>query len=90
MWTEQSGELDRLVEAGLIACWPDDDHADPAAVIETTVSEITRMSEGIHGRLKNTAERLLDRLTTLEDPNRLVDRVRHHAVLPAPAKGDPR
>lgn len=57
VWTEQTGEFNRLVEAGLVAWWPDDDHADPAAVIETTVSEITRMSEGIHSRLKNTAER---------------------------------
>ena len=79
-WTYKPHDIQHLVQAGLLACWPDDDDAPAGDVLRNTRSRITAM---IHtGTLPRTGQRLLNCLSTHPDPIGLVEQTRE--LLPSP------
>ena len=80
-WTSQPSELERWVQAGLIACWPADDDTPAMTIIDRTREGIGAMSRGSGGKLQEAAARLINGLEQHEDPEKLVERTR--AELPS-------
>ena len=75
-WTSQPAELERWIQAGLIACWPADDDIPAMTIIDRTREGIGAMSRGSGGKLQEAAARLINGLEQHEDPEKLVERIR--------------
>ncbi|MCY4511924.1 MAG: hypothetical protein OXG35_33915 [Acidobacteria bacterium] len=82
-WSRSPEGLTRLVQAGLLACWPTDDRLDPREIALLTRDKINRMRSGSGGKLKDCAERLINGLDKHPDPVTLVERTRA-LQLPSP------
>ena len=82
-WSRDPDELERLVQAGLLACWPTDDTLDAKAITLLTRDRIDRMRTGSGGKLKECAERLINGIDKHPDPIALVERTRA-SQLPSP------
>jgi len=80
-WTTDPVSLERWIQAGLLACWPPTDDADPMIVIERTIGGMEALRRGTGGMLTSAAERLLNGLDKHPDPVELVERTR--AKLPS-------
>ena len=66
---------DRLVQAGLMACWPLDDRTAADAIIDAATSRIRKASQQ-SGRLPETGAVLVDALQDKDRARELVERVR--------------
>lgn len=75
-WTEDRAGLERWIQAGLLACWPDDDDAPARAVVEHTLAGIAAMTQGSGGKLPEAGARLINGLEQHPDPLELVERTR--------------
>ena len=75
-WTEDRAGLERWIQAGLLACWPEDDRAPARAVIERTLAGIAAMTHGSGGKLPEAGARLINGLEQHPDPVELVERTR--------------
>jgi len=75
-WTEDPKREDRLLQAALMACWPDNDDATAGQIIHTTALVLHRMGGEGGGRLPGTATKLAARLTGHPDREDLVSRTR--------------
>ncbi len=73
-WSYKRDGIHRLLQAGLLACWPEDDSAPAAEVLRRTRHEIGSMM--LAGRLPQTSRRLLNCLRTHPDAIGLVDQTR--------------
>ena len=86
-WTDNAAELERWLQAGLMACWPSRDDAPAVEVVNKTIGEVGRMASGTGGRLRNAGVRLVETLRDHPDREGLVERTR--ALLPsAPIESD--
>ena len=77
-----SAELERWIQAGLLACWPSANNAPAGAVLDSTEEGIGRMTRGDGGKLRHAGQRLLNGLRKHPDPDGLVERTRRR--LPSP------
>ena len=75
-WIEDPAKLERWIQAGLIACWPQGDDTPAMTVIDRTLEGIGAMSRGSGGKLQEAAARLINGLEQHEDPEELVERTR--------------
>ena len=82
-WSRSPEELEHLVQAGLLACWPTDDGLDAREIALLTREKINQMRSGTGGKLKACAERLINGLDKHPDPVELVQRTRA-ICLPSP------
>ena len=82
-WSRDPDELERLVQAGLLACWPTDDMLDAQSIAMLTRDRIHSMRRGSGGKLKQCAERLINGLDKHPDPIGLVEKTRTNQ-LPSP------
>ena len=80
-WTDNAAELERWLQAGLMACWPSRDDAPAVEVVNKTIGEVGRMASGTGGRLRNAGVRLVETLRDHPDREGLVERTR--ALLPS-------
>ena len=80
-WTDNAAELERWLQAGLMACWPSRDDAPAVEVVNKTIDEVGRMASGTGGRLRNAGVRLVETLRDHPDREGLVERTR--ALLPS-------
>lgn len=76
-------EIQRLVQAGLLACWPNDDDAPAGDVLRSTRRQVAAMTHS--GTLRASGQRLLNCLSTHPDPIGLVEDTRE--LLPSPTVG---
>lgn len=76
-------EIQRLVQAGLLACWPNDDNAPAGDVLRSTHRQLAAMTHS--GTLRASGQRLLNCLSTHPDPIGLVEHTRK--LLPSPTVG---
>lgn len=81
-WTSKPADLERWMQAGFLACWPQDDKASAKEVIQRTLNGISAMARGSGGKLTMTSERLINGLENHPDPIGLVERTR--VRLPSP------
>ena len=81
-WTKTPAELERWIQAGLLACWPSANNAPAGAVLDSTEEGIGRMTRGDGGKLRHAGQRLLNGLRKHPDPDGLVERTRRR--LPSP------
>ena len=79
-WTYQPEDIQRWIQAGLLACWPEDDDAPAADVLRNTHRHIGAMA--LAGTLPAGGQRLLNCLNTHPDPIGLVEETRRR--LPSP------
>lgn len=75
-WTEDRAGLERWIQAGLLACWPEEDDAPARTVIERTLAGITAMTHGSGDKLPEAGARLINGLEQHPDPVDLVERTR--------------
>jgi hypothetical protein len=75
-WTAEPAQLERWIQAGMIACWPREDDAPTMTVIDRTLEGIGAMSRGSGGKLQDAAARLVNGLEQHDDPEALVERTR--------------
>ena len=75
-WTAEPEKLERWIQAGFLACWPESDKADATEVIESTIASIEALWRGDGGKLPQAAARLLNGLDKHPDPVALVERTR--------------
>lgn len=75
-WTREQDRLERLVQAGMLACWPGKDHAPANEIIDRTLDGITAMARGDGGKLKDAAGRLHNCLKLHANPTGLVEKTR--------------
>ena len=80
-WTRTHEGTQRWVEAGLLACWPNEDRTDAMEIVKLTHKSISKMIEGTGGRLVQSGGRLLNVLEGHPNPEALVERRR--AELPS-------
>ncbi|MDE2906056.1 MAG: hypothetical protein OXQ28_08220 [Acidobacteriota bacterium] len=78
-WTYKPAGIEWLLQAGMLACWPDNDNAPAADVLRNTRRHIGAMTLG--GTLPASGQRLLNGLRTHPDPIGLVEETRK--VLPS-------
>ncbi len=81
-WARQPGGLERLLAAGLIACWPDRDDAAAEAVMQAAITGLGRMIDGTGGRLQTAGALIVEHLREYPNRNRLVEQTRRR--LPSP------
>ena len=79
-WTYKPDGIQRLVQAGMLACWPADDDAPAVDVLRNTRRHIGAMT--LAGELPAAGQRLLNCLSTHPDPIGLVEKTRER--LPSP------
>ena len=79
-WTYEPKDIQRWVQAGLLACWPGEDDAPAADVLRNTRRHIGAMT--LTGTLPAGGQRLLNCLNTHPDPIGLVEETRQR--LPSP------
>jgi hypothetical protein len=79
-WTYEVKDIQRLLQASLLACWPDDDNAPARDVLRRTRGRIAAMTRT--ETLPATGQRILNCLTTHPDPLGLVEDTR--TLLPSP------
>ena len=79
-WTYEPEDIQRWIQAGLLACWPKDDDAPAADVLRNTRRHIGAMA--LTGTLPAGGQRLLNCLNTHPDPIGLVEETRRR--LPSP------
>ena len=72
---DAAGNL-RLLQAALLAAWPDDDDAPAGEVMERAREHFEAMTAGNTRKLERTAGRILSGLAGHEDPNGLVESTR--------------
>ena len=75
-WTTEPAQLERWIQAGMMACWPRDDDAPTMTIIDRTLKGIGAMSRGTGGKLQDAAARLVNGLEQHADPEGLVQRTR--------------
>ena len=75
-WTIPPDDLERWIQAGLLACWPADDHAPARAIIRSTLAEITAMTAARNCKLPTAGVRLINGLEHHPDPTWLVEETR--------------
>lgn len=75
-WARDPKREDRLLQAALMACWPDDDSATAGQIIHTTALVLNAMGADGGGRLPATATKLAARLRTHPDREDLLNRTR--------------
>lgn len=73
IWSTDPEREDRLLQAALMACWPDEDDSNTHERIQATNAALKTMGEG---RLPGTSRRLAERLENHPDPTDLVNRTR--------------
>ncbi|MCY4122340.1 MAG: hypothetical protein OXG72_15630, partial [Acidobacteria bacterium] len=73
-WTYEPDDIQRWIQAGLLACWPEDDGAPAADVLRNTRRHIGAMT--LSGTLPASGQRLLNCLSTHPDPIGLVEETR--------------
>ena len=56
-WTKTPAELERWIQAGLLACWPSANNAPAGAVLDSTEEGIGRMTRGDGGKLRHAGQR---------------------------------
>ena len=71
-----------LLQAALLATWPDDDNAPALEIVKRTQGHIAAMAAGEGGKLRETAGRIDNGLTYHQNPERLVGSTRQ--LLPSP------
>ena len=81
-WTKDRAALERWIQAGLLACWPEDDDAPARTVIERTLAGITALTHGSGGKLPEAGARLINALEQHPYPIALVERTRR--LFPSP------
>ncbi len=81
-WAESRQGHERLMQAGLLACWPTDDNAPARDVLKVTIGTISAMRRGEGGKLRETANRLVWGLEQHSHPERMVEETR--ASFPSP------
>ena len=81
-WTKTPAELERWIQAGLLACWPAANNALAGEVLDRIEEGIGRMTHGDGGKLRHAGQRLLNGLRKHPDPDGLVERTRR--LLPSP------
>jgi hypothetical protein len=79
-WTYSPDGIQRLAQAGLLACWPDADDAPASEVLRSTRSRIAAMAHA--GTLPSSGQRVLNCLATHPDPIGLIEETRY--LLPSP------
>ena len=67
-WTSQPAELERWIQAGLIACWPADDDTPAMTIIDRTREGIGAMSRGSGGKLQEAGRAAAQRLGAARRP----------------------
>ena len=67
---------DRLLQAGLMACWPADDRTAADEIVKQTIARISSMSRRRGGRLPKTGELLSNGLQNHERAVKLVETIR--------------
>ena len=75
-WAESPEGHERLMKAGLLACWPPNDNASAREVVEKALATISAMRRGTGAKLIETADRLVYGLESHPDPERLVEEAR--------------
>ena len=75
-WTRTPAELDRWLQAGLIACWPAKDDAPSDEVVKRAIAGVERMTSGGGGKLPGAGRLLVEGLRQHADPDGLVERTR--------------
>ena len=75
-WTTEPAALERWIQSGFLACWPDRDDAAASDVIQHTAAGIEALRRGNGGKLPTAAARLLNGLEKHHDPIGLVERTR--------------
>ena len=73
-WTYEPEQIQRWIQAGLLACWPEDNNAPAADVLRNTRRDIGAMT--LSGTLPAAGQRLLNCLATHPDPIGLVEETR--------------
>ena len=75
-WTIPPDDLERWIQAGLLACWPADDHAPARAIIRSALTEMKAMLTARSCTLPTAGARLINGLEHHPDPTGLVDQTR--------------
>ena len=76
-WTTSPYDLERWIQAGLLACWPPAwDHSPARKIIRSTVAEIRAMLNARDCKLPTAGARLINGLENHPDPVGLVDETR--------------
>ena len=75
-WTRSETELERWLQAGLMACWPAKDNAPNDEVVRHAINDVERMTSGSGGQLPGAGKLLVEGLRQHTDPEGLVDRTR--------------
>lgn len=65
-----------LLQAALLATWPENDNAPALEIVQHTQTAITTMANGEGGTLRDTAGRINNGLTYNRDPERLIESTR--------------
>lgn len=73
-WSESNDGHERLLQAGLFACWPQDDNAPVHQVWESTLDGITKLIRS--GKLADTGGRIINELERHIDGKGLIERTR--------------
>ena len=79
-WTYEPEDIQRWTQAGLLACWPEDDDAPAGDVLRNTRRHVRAMA--LSGTFPAAGQRLLNLLDTHPDPIGLVEETRRR--LPSP------
>ena len=75
-WTHAPADVQKWLQAGMIACWPATDDAPASQVINETLARIDLMRSGSTGKLVEAAERLINELRGHPDPLGMVEATR--------------
>ena len=75
-WSDSPVGHQLLLQAALLATWPDDDNMPALDLVERTQEHIAAMAAGEGGKLRDTAARIDNGLNYHLDPERLVESTR--------------
>ena len=75
-WTTSPDDLERWIQAGLLACWPAWDHSPARKVIRSTLAEMKAMLTARSCKLPTAGARLVNGLENHPDPVGLVEQTR--------------
>ena len=75
-WTTSPDDLERWIQAGLLACWPAWDHSPARKIIRSTLAEMSAMLNTRDCKLPTAGARLVNGLENHPDPIGLIDETR--------------
>ena len=75
-WSDSAAGHQLLLQAALLATWPEDDNAPALEVVKRTQGHIAAMAAGEGGKLQYTAGRICNGLTYHHNPEGLVESTR--------------